>query len=212
MLQIPYLPPYVEGYMSTTRMAGVKSPAWVRALQIGIGVVAIGLSISAMIFPTAAVVATFTAAAIILLLFGIEMVVTGVFLYKHSRLAHIGLGILVIILASLVMAYPLQTATLVVWVAAIALLFSGIASLILGLRARHWRSQQRAGRGSRALSIGVGALAVALAIAIMVSPSFGTALAGFIIGIALLIYGIKLAVTGIFGKRHAVTSADTMAA
>jgi hypothetical protein len=82
--------------MSTTKIISVKSPTWVRALQIGIGAIAIGLSLSAIVFPILTVVAAFTAAAIILLLFGIEQVVSGIFLYKRSRFAHIGLGILVI--------------------------------------------------------------------------------------------------------------------
>jgi uncharacterized membrane protein HdeD (DUF308 family) len=42
---------------------------------------------------------------------------------------------------------------------------------------------------------------------IMVSPVFGIALAGLVIGIAVLVYGIRLVVTGISGKREAVTSA-----
>jgi hypothetical protein len=64
------------------------------------------------------------------------------------------------------------------------------------------------------LSIGAGALAVALSIAIMVFPAFGVELAGVLIGIALLFYGIRLVVTGISGRGRAVTSAstDTMAA
>jgi hypothetical protein len=103
-----------------------KSPTWVWALQIGIAAVAIGLSITSIIYPVYAVAATFTVAAIILLLFGIEHVVTGVFV-KGSRLVHIGLGGLIIILSSIVIAYPTATATLVVWLAAIALLFSGVA-------------------------------------------------------------------------------------
>lgn len=195
-------------------MAGAKSPAWIRSLQIAIGVVAIGLSISAMIYPAFAVVATFTAAAIILFLFGIEQVVTGVFLYKESRFTHIGLGVLVIILSSIVMAYPLSTATLVVWLAAFALLLSGIASIISGLRVRNRKNHTTVGRGSRALSVGAGALAVALSIAIMVSPAFGVRLAGVIIGTALLVCGIRLVVTGISGHRQTMTSAssDTMAA
>src|ERR671923_2581648 len=124
----------LPNFMKSTNIIGAKSPAWVRALQIGIGAIAIGLSLSAIIYPVLAVVATFTAAAIILLLFGIEQVVSGVFLYKQSRFAHIGLGILVIILSSIVMAYPLATAALVVLLAALGLLFSGIASIITGLR------------------------------------------------------------------------------
>src|SRR5919109_1793547 len=188
----------------------VKPLTWIRALQIGIGAIAIGLSISAIIYPVLAVVATFTAAAIILLLFGIEQVVSGVFLYKQSRFAHIGLGILVIILSSIVMAYPLAAAALVVLLAALGLLFSGIASIIAGLRGgknKGENSNNTASTGSRALSVGAGALAVALSIMIMVSPIFGIALVGLVIGIALLVYGIRLVVTGISGRGEAVTSA-----
>jgi uncharacterized membrane protein HdeD (DUF308 family) len=195
--------------MTATKIIGAKSPTWVRALQIGIGAVAIGLSLSAIIFPVLAVVAAFTAAGIILFLFGIDQVVAGVFLYKRSRFAHIGLGILVIILSSLVMAYPLATAALVVFLAAIALLFSGISSIIAGLRGGGKSGEEKNGRntttasstGSRAFSIGAGALAIALSIVIMVSPMFGIALAAFVIGIALLVYGIRLVVTGISGRK-----------
>ena len=199
-------------FMKSTKIIDVKSPAWVRALQIGIGVVAIGLSLSAIIFPVLAVVAAFTAAAIILLLFGIEQVISGIFLYKRSRFAHIGLGILVIILSSIVMAYPLASATLVVLLAAVGLLFSGIASIISGLSGGGKKNNENSGRntastGSRALSVAAGALAVALSIMIMVSPIFGIALVGLVFGIALLVYGVRLVVTGISGRGEAVTSA-----
>src|ERR671914_2184728 len=156
--------------MTITKGVTAKSPTWVRALQIGIGAVAIGLSLSAIIFPVLTVVATFTAAAIILLLFGIEQVVGGVFLYRRSRFAHIGLGILVIILSSIVMAYPIATAAFVVLLAAIALLFSGISSIIAGLRGGGTREDKNgssssrrhtASTGSRALSVAAGALAIA---------------------------------------------------
>jgi uncharacterized membrane protein HdeD (DUF308 family) len=199
----------VEKYMSATRMAGVKSPAWIRALQIGVGAVGIGLSISAMIYPAIAVVATFIAASIILLLFGIEQVVTGVFLYEESRFSHMGLGGLVIILSMIIMLFPLATATLVVWLAAIALLLAGIASIISGLRAKNRKNQHIASRGSRALSVGAGSLAIALSIAILAFPAFGIELAGVLIGIGLLVYGIRLVVTGISGKGRTVTSASS---
>src|ERR687887_536146 len=138
--------------LASTKIIDIKPPTWVRALQIGIGAIAIGLSLSAIIFPVLAVVAAFTAAAIILLLFGIEQVVAGAFLYKRSRFAHIGLGILVIILSGIVMAYPLASAAFVVLLAAFALLFSGISSIIAGLRGRsEENSRNTASTGSRAL-------------------------------------------------------------
>ena len=190
--------------MTTTKTIGTKSPTWVRALQIGIGAVAIGLSLSAVMFPVLAVVAAFTAAAIILLLFGIEQVVAGVFLYKRSRsrFAHIGLGILVIILSSIVMAYPLASAVFVVLLAAVSLLLSGIASIIAGLSGggKNKEDGKTASTGSRALSVAAGALAIGLSIMIMVSPLFGIELAALVIGIALLVYGIRLVVTGISGR------------
>jgi len=194
--------------MSTTKIISVKSPTWARALQIGIGAIAIGLSLSAIVFPVLTVVAAFTAAAIILLLFGIEQVVSGIFLYKRSRFAHIGLGILVIILSSIVMAYPLASAAFVVLLAAIALLFSGISSIIAGLRggkSEEKDSRNTTSTGSRALSIGAGALAIALSVMIMASPIFGIELVGLVIGIAVLVYGIRLVVTGISGRGEAVT-------
>jgi uncharacterized membrane protein HdeD (DUF308 family) len=194
-----------------------KSPTWVWALQIGIAAVAIGLSISSIIYPVYAVMAAFTAAAIILLLFGIEHVVTGVFV-KGSRFVHIGLGGLIIILSSIVIAYPTASATLIVWLAAIALLFSGVASIISGLRVRHVENRRVPGRASRAVSVAAGGLAVAISVSIMASPTFGVQLAGFVIGIALLVYGIRLFITGVSGLRHATatpataSSSDTMAA
>jgi uncharacterized membrane protein HdeD (DUF308 family) len=194
--------------MKSTNIIGVKPPTWVRALQIGIGAIAIGLSLSAIVFPVLTVVAAFTAAAIILLLFGIEQVVSGIFLYKRSRFAHIGLGILVIILSSIVMAYPLASAAFVVLLAAIALLFSGISSIIAGLRggkSEEKDSRNTTSTGSRALSIGAGALAIALSVMIIASPLFGIALTALVIGIAVLVYGIRLVVTGISGRGEAMT-------
>jgi uncharacterized membrane protein HdeD (DUF308 family) len=191
--------------MTTTKVIGAKPPTWIRFLQIGIGAIAIGLSITAIIYPVFAIGAVFTVAAIILLLFGIERVVTGIFLFKQSRFTHIGLGILIIILSSLVMVYPLATATLVVWLAAIALLVVGISSLISGLKTKS--GEESARKSSRFLTIGAGALAIALAITVMVVPTFGLAIAGIVIGIALLIYGIRLVVTGISRRHDTVTKA-----
>ncbi|HEX7032419.1 MAG TPA: DUF308 domain-containing protein [Nitrososphaera sp.] len=210
--------------MTSARTKNIKSPSWIRALQIGIGAIAIGLSISAIIYPVITTAATFVAAAIILFLLGIEQVVAGIFLYKESRLTHIGLGGLITILSSLVMAYPLATATVVIWVSAFALLFGGIASIMSGVWSRKRRvyyaadgreAYYVAGRGSRALSIAAGVLAIALSLAIMAIPMFGVELAGVLIGVALLFYGVKLVVSGVYGRGRAVTSAastDTTAA
>src|SRR5918912_3392515 len=142
--------------MKSTNIIEARSPTWVRALQIGVGAIAIGLSLSAIIFPVLTVMAAFTAAAVILVLFGIEQVVAGIFLYRRSRFAHIGLGILVMILSSIVMAYPLASAVFVVLLAAVGLLFSGIASIIVGLTGSGKNREEggkTASTGSRALAV-----------------------------------------------------------
>jgi uncharacterized membrane protein HdeD (DUF308 family) len=110
------------------------------------------------------------------------------------------------------MAFPLPTATLLIWVTAFALLFGGIASILSGFRARN--RLVKTGRASRALSVGAGALAVAFSIAIIVSPAFGVGLTGLLIGIALLFLGIRLVVRGIMGRGYAMAhgSADSLAA
>jgi hypothetical protein len=65
------------------------------------------------------------------------------------------------------------------------------------------------GRASRALSVAAGGLAVALSVSIMASPTFGVQLAGVVMGIALLVYGIRLFITGVSGLRHAIISASS---
>ena len=53
------------------------------------------------------------------------------------------------------------------------------------------------------MALEAGALAIALSIMIMVSPLFGIlALAALVIGIPLLVYGIRLVVTGISGRKE----------
>jgi len=210
-----YIYIHVQRPMAKAKTMVPKSPTWIRALQIGIGALAIGLSLSAIINPASATVAVLMIAAIIFFLFGVEQIVAGLFLYRHSRFIHIGLGAFIIILSSIVMSYPQATASLVVWLSAIALLISGIASIMSGIRIRNRRNRRTPGRLARAVSVGAGSLAVILSISILVFPTFGVKLVGLLIGIALLFYGIRLVVTGMSGRGHDVVtsaSADSMAA
>jgi uncharacterized membrane protein HdeD (DUF308 family) len=54
---------------------------------------------------------------------------------------------------------------------------------------------------SRGFAIGVGVLEVIIASMIIVSPFFGAVLAGFLIGIALLIVGIEIVSAGFAGRE-----------
>ncbi len=177
-------------------MEELKSPGWIRGAQIGLGAVAVILSIFILINNPALVTESIVwIAGIILLIVGIEQVILGLFVKQRSRFVSIGLGVLVIILASIIIAYPKGTTALLIYLLGFALLFNGASRLIHG-----WRDRLRRG-WSRGFRIGVGALEIGLSIAILVSPNIGAAFVGILIAIALLIAGIQIIIAGIFGRR-----------
>jgi uncharacterized membrane protein HdeD (DUF308 family) len=171
-----------------------KSPSWVRAVQIGLGVLTIALSIFALVFPGATFISIVWILAVVLFFVGIEEIIVGIFSPRKSRWSSIGLGILVLIFASIAMSYPVAAAiTLVVFIG-IAFLINGIARIVEGFSGKHSGIV-------RGFLIGVGIMAVALSVAVLASPLFGARLAGLIIGIGLLITGIQMVFAGIQGRR-----------
>jgi uncharacterized membrane protein HdeD (DUF308 family) len=176
----------------------LKSPSWLRAVQIGLGVIVIILSISILIQPAIATVSLVVIAAVILLIVGMERIIYGIFIRHKSRLPTIGFGILVIILAAIAIAFPVLATIFLVFLIAFALLFDGISRIIHGVGDKESRSW------ARGFSIGVGILEIILSIMILVSPVIGDALVGILIGIALLIVGIQVVVAGVSGRRTAI--------
>ena len=108
------------------------------------------------------------------------------------------MGILVIILALVVIAFPEGTTVFLIILMGIALLIDGIYRLVHGFGDKDSRGW------SRGFRIGVGALEVVLGILVMVSPAVGVAFVAFIIAIALLIVGIQMVAGGISGRRTRV--------
>lgn len=183
----------------------VKSPGWLRMAQIGLGAIAVILSIAIMANPGQTVVLLVFTASILLLIVGIERVITGLFVQRknRSRLVTAGLGVLVIVIAAAAMAFPVGTTILLTLVLAVALLFDGIARIVHGI------GNKESQGWTKGLSIGVGGLEVVLSGLIMVSPAFGAATIGFLIGIALLLAGIQIVVAGISGRRKQMKILDT---
>jgi uncharacterized membrane protein HdeD (DUF308 family) len=177
----------------------VKSPGWKRAAQIGLGVITIILAIYAIVYPGITLVTLVWILAIIFLIVGIEKVLSGIFIPSGSRWGTIGLGILVIIMASIALAYPVGTTVALFLFLGLALLFQGIAMIIHGFGDKTQRGW------SRGFSIGVGVLAIIVGVLMIVSPFFGAALAGLIIAIVLLIVGIQLITAGIGGRETRLT-------
>ena len=171
-----------------------KTPSWVRLAQIGLGVLVIILSIYALAFPKTAFISVVYILSIVLFFVGIEQILVGIFIRSRSRWSSIGLGILILIFAGIAIAYPVGTAYLVIIFLGVALLFVGAARIAEGFA-------HRVSGGLRALNIGAGILAIVLSILVMVSPAFGSAFAGVIIAIGLLIVGMYMIAAGIEGTR-----------
>lgn len=179
-----------------------KSPGWLRGAQIGLGILVVILSIYALAYPGAAFVSLVLILGIILFIVGIEKIISGIFLPVKGRGAMIGLGILVLIFAGFVIAFPGFATWIITVFIGIALLFSGAASIAQAFSGKEsgWK---------KAFLIGVGALLIILGIMVLVSPVFGAQFAGFVIAIGLLIAGIQMIAVGATGRKMIPDSSIT---
>ena len=86
-----------------------KSPGWMRAVQIVLGVIVVVLSSIALFFPAIAFITVVYILGIVLFFTGIERIIIGIFSPApgSSRWGTIGLGIIVLIVAIIVLVYPL---------------------------------------------------------------------------------------------------------
>ena len=177
-----------------------KSPGWMRAVQIGLGIIALILSGYVLAFPAMTFITIVYILGIVLLIVGIERVISGLFEHHpgRSRWGTVGLGILVIIISLIVMAYPTGTGVFLLILLAVALLFDGIA------RVWHGFGHKAAGKGTRIFLIIAGVIEIALSIAIFASPVVGAVFIGILLAIALIIVGIQIIVAGITGSRFSI--------
>jgi uncharacterized membrane protein HdeD (DUF308 family) len=178
-----------------------KTPGWLRAVQIGLGVLTVALSIFALAFPAFTYISIVWILAVVLFFVGIEQIVIGIFSPSRSRWSNIGLGILVLIFAGIAMSFPVAAAITIIIFIGIAFLINGIARIVEGFSGKHSGI-------SRGFLIGVGILAVVISIAVLASPFFGAVLAGIIIAIGLLITGIQMIFAGIQGRRVQTPTGD----
>ena len=185
--------------MSSSSLSEPKSPGWLRAAQIGLGVIAVIISIFILASPALSVVSIVISVAIILLIVGIEKVLSGIFIPSKSRWGSVGLGIIVIILSIIVLSFPVGTTAFLIILLAIALLIDGIARVIHGIADKTSRSW------SRMFRIAAGVIAIVLALVIIASPVIGAALVGILLGISLLIIGIEIITRGVSGRKISLT-------
>jgi len=185
--------------ISYHQMADSTSPVWKRGALIGLGALAIVLSILVLIHPGMTVVSIVYLAGIVLIIVGIERIITGIFVKNKSRWGTVGLGILALIFGSIAVGYPVHAAVFVIIMLGIGLLFAGISHVVNGL------GNKESPGWARGFSIGAGALAIVLSFLIMASPYAGAVFVSLFLGIALLIIGIEIIAVGWTGRRMQLT-------
>jgi uncharacterized membrane protein HdeD (DUF308 family) len=177
-----------------------KSPGWMRAAQIGLGVIALVLSVYILAYPVLTFVTIVLLLSVVLFVVGIERIIQGIVAPGKSRWGTIGLGILVLIISIIVMAFPGAFGVFLIILLAIGLLFDGIA------RVYHGATDKTRGRWSRIFSIVAGVIEIGLSLTILAAPVIGAELMSFLLAIALLIVGIQIIAAGITGTRSRVLS------
>jgi uncharacterized membrane protein HdeD (DUF308 family) len=180
-------------------MADSNSSWWKRGALIGLGALAIVLSILVLIHPGMTVVSIVYLAGIVLIIVGIEKIISGIFVKNKSRWGTVGLGVLALIFGSIAVGYPVHTAVFVIIILGIGLLFAGISHVVNGI------GNKESPGWARGFSIGAGALAIALSFLVMASPYAGAVFVSLFFGIALLIIGIEVIAVGWTGRRMQLT-------
>jgi uncharacterized membrane protein HdeD (DUF308 family) len=182
-------------------MTESNSPGWRRGALVGLGAIAIVLSILVFVHPGMTVVTIIYLAGIILIIVGIEKIISGIFVANKSRWGTVGLGVLALIFGSIAIGFPVSTAVFVIIMLGIGLLFAGISHVVNGL------GNKESPGWARGFSIGAGALAIALSFLVIASPYAGAVFVSFFLGIALLIIGIEIIAVGWSGRRMQFTPA-----
>jgi len=169
---------------------------WLRAVQIGLGLLILVLSIVVLINPIIGAISVIFFLAFLLLFAGIEKIISGLFVSGKSKFASIGLGIIVIIVSLIALAYPVDASIFVVLLLGIALLFDGISRIVHGIR------DKQASKWAKSFSVGTGVLSIILAVIVIAFPAIGLVFAGILIGIALLVTSLQILSAGISGRRQ----------
>lgn len=173
--------------LNHSRYSLPKSLNWLRAVQIGFGVLTIVTAIFALALPGSSYISIVWVLALILFFLGIEEIIVGIFSRREHRWPTIGPGILILIFAAAIaVSFPVAAAITIIIFIRIAFLINGIARIVEGFSGKHSSIL-------RAFLIGVGTMAVVISALLLISPLFfGSILAGTIIGIGLLITGAQM--------------------
>lgn len=182
-------------------MQTLRSPPWLRMLQIIFGSIAILLSLVVLsflvVFPGATLLGLILILSIVFLIVGIERIAVGFspLSSKKTRIINIVLGLAIVGFSIFLMQFPVVTSAFLVILGAVALLISGIARIIQGI-------SREMPKFSKGWVIGVGVLSIVISLIIIANPiRVGLVLLVIMLTATLLISGIEMILLGARGTR-----------
>jgi len=173
-----------------------RSPGWLRALEVVVGLILIFTAFYVWVYPGIAELTIIFIFGIVLVILGISRFISG-FAAKNLttgiRILLIIVGILAVLIGFYALAYPLVGAVTMAFFFAFSLLFLGFDRLALAGTAKE------DGSWMKYLAIIVGIFAIIVSFAILLYPGFGIAFIFILISLQLFLLGIELLAAGITG-------------
>ncbi len=183
----------------------MNSPRWLQFLEVGLGAIAIIITIVTLTYPGITTQTIIRLVSIVLLIIGFERIAIGIAFpspSKSYRLANIGLGPLIIALAIVLISFPQSQQVPQIALGALALLFNGISKIVQGTQGKEIPSW------SKGILLGVGTLNIAVSVLAIMLPNLQASALARSVSITLLITGIQMITSGIgikkkYRKSHA---------
>lgn len=149
-----------------------EKPTWFRALQVTLGLLAIILAIAVWLFYTVAIFTMILLFAVSLMFIGFTGIFEGLGEThpEWRRAVWLILGILTVVIAFVVIVFPLFGITLLIILLGLGLLFNGFMGIINGA------SYSELAGWYRALLIILGILIIILSFFVLLNPTLGTIL------------------------------------
>ena len=173
---------------------GEKQKAWLRILEIILGLIVLILAGYVLAYPGVAILTLVFVLGIGLFVLGITRIF-GAFASGVSggmRMLSLIIGVLAVILAIYVVAYPAAGALTLIFFLGFGLLLSGMEALATG-------GSGGSGAG-RAASIVLGVIAIILAFIVLFYPGVALGTLVLLLAISFVILGIEAIVSGILGR------------
>lgn len=181
-------------------MSETKASSGLRIIEILLGLIALVIGVLVLVYPG------MTTATIIILL-AIALLIIGLFRFfwgfgarnvsGSARSTAILIGIVAVIIAVLILVFPVFATGTAVILIDIGILVYAIGRIAIGLSAGGNESM-----GLRSLQIIAGVFLLIIGTVVLIYPGLGAAFLGFLLGIAFLIIGFEGIAAGIVGTKY----------